>query len=280
MRKHDTTETRNLRRAACAATVLAALCAPPAADAARENMQIARFAMTVKGTQVNDWNTDRTDFDGCVNGDVLTTGVGRERLTFTTPRAVPVQAIKIGKDVAFDAGKTGMPVTGTIERRGSMSVTQLSGGESGCGGAPQPEAPPVADCGTRTWSGVLRPTLYEPWDAPVENPLLQLFHVLGFSGPDLPEGNSPGSLFQACPGRGAQLLVTDTADLTPRRLFSKQRKITVNAKETITTSAGGEKDVVTVQWKAVLTRRGKTQTVPGRRAPARKPSAGRRGAGS
>jgi hypothetical protein len=252
---------------AWAVTGALALLAPTAVAAAPKGMQIAQFTMTVTGTQTTDWTVDHVRYDGCVDGDVRTTGAGRERLTFASRRPQRVQAIRIGKDTALSAGTGGLPARGTIERRGSVSVTQLSGGESGCGGAPEGTAPPAADCGVRSWTGKLHPTLYGPGDAPVENPVLQLVDVLAFSGPDLPEGRHPGEAFANCPGSDAVLHATDTAELRPRDLFSRKRRIVVRGKERFERGADGHRETVTVEWRAVLKRRGKVRTVSERRVP-------------
>ena len=254
--------------AATAATAMAlALCAAPSAEAARTTMKIAQFTLTVTGTQTTDWSVDHTRYDGCVDGDVRTTGAGRERLTFGTRRPVRVDAIKIGRDAALNARTVGIPARGTIARQGSVSTTQLSGGESFCGGTPEPTAPPAADCGVRSWTGTISPVLYGPGDAPVEIPILQAVDVLAFTGPDLPAGRHPGELFANCPGSDATLRATDTAELMPRDLFSRKRRIVVRGKETVERVEDGLTEKVAISWRAVLTRRGAVKTISDRRVP-------------
>lgn len=257
--------TRTRRRLATAVAVgmTLALCAAPA-EAQRGGMRVAQFTLTVTGTQTNDWAVDRTEYDGCVDGDVHTSGVGRERLTFGTPRAVRVEAVGIGRDVVLSAGNGGIPITGTIERQGSMSTTQLSGGESFCGGTPEPQAPPAPDCGTRRIAGTLDPVLYGPGDAPVPDPVLQLVDVLAFTGPDLPEGRHPGELFANCPGSDAVLRATDTAHLTPADLLSRKRRLVVRGDDVVERVEDGYRESVAIAWKAVLKRRGATRHVSDR----------------
>lgn len=257
------------RRIAAAATVMTlALCAAPA-EAQRGGMKIAQFNVTVTGTQTNHWAVDKTEYDGCVDGNVHTSGAGREHLTFHTRRRARVEAVGIGKDVVLSAGNGGIPISGTIERQGDTSVTQLSGGESFCGGAPEPKAPPAPDCGVRPLNGTIDPVLYAPGDAPVPNPILQLVDVLAFTGPDLPGGRHAGEHFANCPGGDALLRATDTAYLKPRDLFSRKRRIVVRAEDTVERVEDGYRESVVVSWKAVLTRRGQTRHVSDRRVPAK-----------
>ena len=252
------------RSTVAAVAVAVALCAAPAAPAAADQeMKLARFKLTVTGTQTNDWSMAYTRYDGCVDGDVQTTGEGRERLTFRTRRPVRLQAIGIGREAALTAGNGGIPMRGTIERQGSTQTHQLSGGESGCGGTEQPVEPPAPDCGVRAWTGSMHPVLYGPGDAPVEDPVLQLVDVLAFTGPELPGGRHPGELFANCPGSDALLRATETAELTPRALFSRKRRIVVRGRETVERVEDGYRETVAIDWRAILERRGKVRRVPG-----------------
>ena len=267
MRGTGTITGRPMRLAwAAAAAVGLALCAAPVAEAARKGMKMARFSLTVTGAQTNDWSLEHVRYDGCVDGDVLSKGSGRERLTFKTRRPVRLEAIGIGREAVLTAGNGGIPVRGAIERQGEFHTAQLSGGESGCGGTEDPTYPPAPDCGTRPWSGTVDPVLYGPGDAPVADPVLQLRYVLGFTGPDLPEGRHPGELFANCPGADATLRATETAELTPRRLFSRKRRIVVTGRETVESDEDGHRERVTIAWRAVLKRRGKVRHVSGPRA--------------
>jgi hypothetical protein len=269
MNDRNTAAAPRRRIAAAAVTVMTlALCAAPA-EAQRGGMKIAQFELTVTGTQANAWAVDQTEYDGCVDGDVHTSGAGRERLTFHTRRPARVEAVGIGQDVVLSAGNGGIPISGTIERQGDMTVRQLSGGESFCGGVPEPTAPPAPDCGVRPLSGTLDPVLYAPGDAPVPNPILQLVHALAFTGPDLPEGRHPAEHFANCPGSDALLRATDTAHLKPRDLFSRKRRIVVRGEDTVERVEDGYRESVAISWKAVLTRRGQTRHVSDRRVPAK-----------
>lgn len=242
------------------------LVAVPVAEAAKQKtMKLARFTLTLTGTQTTDWKIDQTRYDGCVNGDVHTAGSGRERLTFGTARPGQLQAIGIGRDVVLSSGARGIPARGTIHRQGNIHLNQLSGGESWCGGVPEPTLSPAADCGTRHWSGYLIPVHYGPFDAPVENPILQFAPILAFTGPALPGGRSPSELFVNCPGSDAMLHPTDTAELKPRDLFSGKRRIVVRGEETFKRSDDGYSETVTIRWRAVLKLRGAVKAITDRR---------------
>lgn len=252
---------------AAAAVVVTALgVAPAGAAAAGTGLTTASFDISVSGTQTTRWSVDRTAYDGCVDGDLQTVGSGTQHVTFRSSRRVRFEALKVDGDTIVNAGIGGIPVRGTVEQQGGMRVTQLSGGESFCGGTETPMAPPAPDCGRRSWRGTIQPIVLTPAEYPTAPAgRAPRTRVLGLTGPHLDGDQSFSGLYANCPGAEGLLIATPNSAFPAQRVFSRRtERLVIRGSEAQTDHEDGHSRTVTVRWRAVLVRRrpGRPQRAP------------------
>lgn len=249
----------SMRRTIPIAAALAALCILPATADARGKLKLARYQVTISGTQTATWKLDHTEYDGCVQGDVRQFGEGSDKVTFTSRRRTLVQMLGLGRNdlavtVGSSGGLPGLPVKGTATRSGHVDTQQLSGGESGCGGG-DGSPPPPPDCGAKAYNGYLTLQWTTPDGYPGEPPV-PLLPVLIAEGPWTKGGGSVfDSLFQNCPGGTAtSLLPTPTSALTARKALGHARSFKLRGRDTEVTDTNGFHQEASVSWTAKFVR--------------------------
>jgi hypothetical protein len=249
-----------------AASMLAAtfvVAAAPAAAATVPSIESAHFLVTLTGSQTTTWSMDHTRYDGCVKGDVRTTGSGRQHFTFATSAPLKVTASRYNGSVSLSAGMGGIPVKGSVEHQTAIEVTQISGGESACGGTDNPQAPPVPDCGTRSWSGTVQPMIVKPANYYGAG-LTPLTPVLSWEGPSLADPVGFNSLFTYCPGIvGDAIAQTPNSGIVHRIAFAAPTKFTVTGSDvTSSTSDSGFTRNIDVRWTATFVPTGASALQP------------------
>ena len=240
----------------------------PAGAAA--SMKTARFHVKVEGAVAVDWRVDHTRYDGCVDADVTSRGAGRERIAFRSERRARMDILRVDGELLVAGPLPGIPVAGTVERDGAITVTGGEGKESHCGGTDNPQEPPAPDCGTRSWRGFAGPVAYAPRDYPAV--VVPLMPVLALTGPWRDEGLGFNELYENCPGGDAALGATPNSSLNEDVVFSRKRRIVITGKETETVDEEGFHTTTTTDWRAVLVRRGTKRRPPktDRRPPKRR----------
>lgn len=247
MRRRMTIICTGVALAACsaAATILA-----PAAAAAVPGMPTVHYQVTLSGSQTTTWSLDHTTYDGCVQGDVRTTGTGRQHVTFATAAPARVTALRIDGTVVLSAnGAAGVPLKGSVDQQTSTQVQQLSGGESGCGGVDAPTAPTAPDCGTRDWTGTVQPLIVAPDDYPaLVSPLTSVLH---WDGPSIDGMTGFDDLYANCPAIvGSTIAPTPQSWVLEHIAFARPTTFVVRGSDTTESTENGLTQQVTVNWAA------------------------------
>jgi hypothetical protein len=201
------------------AIVLAgALLAPATASAARAQSQ--RFSATLNATQSTAWTMNNPT--GCA----VQTGSGsqkrkfhqRKRLTLVFSRSLSgTRSLEV-----TTAGKPGdIPIAGEITRQGAVVTSDPKCSVVGRPEGP-PEPPPSPDCGSKRFTGTIRPT----WSTPESYPELPeetppLTPVFWLDEPLTPP------LFAVCPYYGSLVAFRLThVGLKEKKVFGPLPKLT------------------------------------------------------
>lgn len=246
------------RRAACLAAAVVSALGAQAAEAAQPKFKHAQFKVKLTATQTTEWSTDRTWYDGCVSGDVRTTGSGTERLTFKGEPSNALHILKMGKTVALIArhgSRLNLAVSGSYTRNGKTDHTQLSGGEPQCGGSEPGVEPTPPDCGTKVWAGKVDLDRVEPRNYPAGDDLVvPLVPVFLLDRLDLGKITLQ-DLFANCPGGGGDdLIPTINSAFSEKKLLGKAKKVVVTGSDTSEYAQDGFRSKKTFKWRMELTR--------------------------
>lgn len=241
-----------LAGAALATWMAVAALAATTAAAAVPGMQLAHYEVTLSGSQTTTWSLDHTAFDGCVQGDIRTTGSGRQHVTFATSAPARVTAMQVDDTVMLTAnGSAGVPLKGTVDQRTSTQTEQLGGGESECGGVDGVTAPPAPDCGTRDWAGTVQPLILAPDDYPTAELVPPLTSVLHWDGPSIDGMTGFDALYGNCPTIvGSTIAPTPNSSVLERIRFTSPTAFVVRGSGTTQGTENGLTQEVAVSWTA------------------------------
>jgi hypothetical protein len=264
----------NILSYASIAAAVAALALPATAPA---KPVWANFKARFDATQHVKWN-EHVVTEGCgAQGKFRIDGGGSStiRLRTTSPRLPVAQRVKDPREVTLTfRGRPDIPVSGTYQRKGMLTGTEIEKGDRHkCGADGESWA---RDCGTRRYPRGASVQLQ--WVTPgntqlgsTVSPLTPTVFVTG-PYPDL-HGGRPWNAFRNCPGvdlngalglMGYSVPVAGPGHFSLREAFGKKRRITIggHAKDTVDLAklhpssviSGTQIATTTVEWRLRLTR--------------------------
>jgi hypothetical protein len=233
-----------------------------ASPAAAAKDQKASFKIEIRASQHSTW-TSEFSTPACGGGTSYFSGNGEQGFSMTTKKPAKVKVVRErfgGSAFSFfeyGRGATGVPVNVAAVRDGVTSVETI-GGEP-CGGPGGP--PPASDCGARSFNADLILDYYSPIDFP-DSELTPLVDVLSVSGPFNAAGFSGDELFDEtylnCPAigtNGAQLLLSPSGGVSPKKLFGKKKRFKVKAEDTVVTDTDSSHEETRMRWTVEFKRR-------------------------
>jgi hypothetical protein len=235
-----------------AAMVALAAASPPAS--ATYKVESARFRVTLAGQQSSNWTLNQSSICG--------TETGNGKQTFSYHQKHPVTIVfwhYLNHDglpwVQVLGSTSGIPITGTASRQGTLASTTTN---ANCRGTPigPPQAPPAPDCGTKKYNGSIGVSWYRPQDfpaAPGDPVPLGAAVLLDEEQPQLP--------FFHCPFFGHLVMQRSTNGLFPeKKVFGTGKHFVLKGKSHRVDQdqhvATGVRADTTVSWTMRLTRIG------------------------